>query len=86
MQGDMRTFEVRIVYTVSVVVMIPHVSAYQIVHLNSHRTSIRASQVAIVLKDNAGDIRDAGLIPELGRSPGVGHGSPLLAWRTPWTE
>ena len=26
---------------------------------------------------NAGDIRDVGLIPELGRSPGGGHGSPL---------
>ena len=26
---------------------------------------------------NAGDIRDAGLIPGLGRSPGGGHGNPL---------
>ena len=26
---------------------------------------------------NAGDIRDAGLIPELGRSPGEGNGNPL---------
>ena len=26
---------------------------------------------------NAGDIRDLGLIPRLGRSPGGGHGSPL---------
>ena len=26
---------------------------------------------------NAGDIRDAGLIPGLGRSPGGGNGSPL---------
>ena len=26
---------------------------------------------------NAGDIRDSGLIPGLGRSPGGGHGSPL---------
>ena len=76
-QGDMRTFEVRGVYTVSVVVMIPHVCAYQTVHLNSRRTSVRASQVATVLKDNAGDIRDTGLIPELGRSPGEGNGNPL---------
>ena len=39
-----------------------------------------ASQVALVVKNppaNEGDIRDAGLIPGLGRSPGVGHGSPL---------
>ena len=29
-----------------------------------------------------------GLILDLGRSPGVGHGNPLsmLAWRFPWTE
>ena len=26
---------------------------------------------------NAGDIRDAGWIPGLGRSPGGGHGKPL---------
>ena len=26
---------------------------------------------------NAGDIRDRGLIPRLGRSPGEGHGNPL---------
>ena len=26
---------------------------------------------------NAGDVRDMGLIPELGRSPGGGHGNPL---------
>ena len=40
-----------------------------------------ASQVALVIKnllDNAGDIRDVGLIPGLGRSPGDGHGNPLL--------
>ena len=27
--------------------------------------------------DNAGDARDVGSIPELGRSPGGGHGNPL---------
>ena len=26
---------------------------------------------------NAGDVRDAGSIPGLGRSPGGGHGNPL---------
>ena len=26
---------------------------------------------------NAGDIRDSGLIPAWGRSPGGGHGNPL---------
>ena len=39
-----------------------------------------ASQVALVIKNlpaNAGDIRDAGLIPGSGRSPGEGNGNPL---------
>ena len=37
---------------------------------------------------NAGDIRDAGTIPGLGRSSGEGMGtrSSILAWRIPWTE
>ena len=30
------------------------------------------------LPANAGDIRDDGSIPQLGRSPGGGHGNPLL--------
>ena len=36
----------------------------------------------------AGDAGDLGLIPVLGRPPGVGNGNPLniLAWRIPWTE
>ena len=29
------------------------------------------------LPDNAGDIRDMGSVPGLGRSPGGGHGNPL---------
>ena len=36
--------------------------------------------MVLVLKNppaNAGDIRDAGLIPGLGRSPGGGHGNPV---------
>ena len=39
-----------------------------------------ASQMALVVKDppaSAGDIRDAGLIPESGRALGRGHGNPL---------
>ena len=41
----------------------------------------KASQVTLVVKNslaNAGDIRDTDLIPGLGRSPGGGHGNPLL--------
>ena len=47
-----------------------------------------ASQVVLAVKNppaNAGDIREVGSIPRLGRSPGGGHGNPL-AWRIPWTE
>ena len=39
-----------------------------------------ASQVVLVVKNlpaNVGDVRDAGLIPGLGRSAGGGHGNPL---------
>ena len=43
--------------------------------------------MALVVKNlcaNAGDIRDAGSIPGLERSPGRWHGNPLqdFAWRT----
>ena len=40
----------------------------------------RASQVSLVVKNppaNAGDLRDKGLIPGLGRFPGGGNGNPL---------
>jgi len=33
--------------------------------------------VVINLPANAGDVRDVGSIPGLGRSPGGGHGNPL---------
>jgi len=39
-----------------------------------------ASHVVLVVKNlptNAEDVRDMGLIPELGRSPGGGHGNPF---------
>ena len=37
---------------------------------------------------NAGDIRDTGSIPGLGRSveEGMATRSSILAWRIPWTE
>ena len=44
------------------------------------------------LPANAGDARDSGLIPGLGRSPGIGNGNPLpilvwkIAWKIPWTQ
>ena len=54
-----------------------------------------ASQVALVVKNltaSAGDVRDLrdkGLIPGPGRSPGGRAWQPhsgILAWRIPWTE
>ena len=50
-----------------------------------------ASQMVLVVKNlpaRAGDIKDVGSIPGLGRSPGGRHGShsSILAWRIPWTK
>ena len=50
-------------------------------------THVRASQVALVIKNppaNAGDIRDAGSIPELRRSPGGGQ--PITVFLPVWSE
>ena len=49
-------------------------------HLDHHRALSGASQVALVVKNlpaKAGDIRDVGLFPGSGRSPGGGYGNPL---------
>ena len=43
-------------------------------------TAIQASRAARAADDlpaDAGDVRYMGLIPDLGRSPGEGHGNPL---------
>ena len=53
--------------------------------------SLRGFQVVLVVKNlpvNAGDIRDMGWIPGLGRSPGEGNGNPLQysCLEIPWTE
>ena len=50
-----------------------------------------ASQVALVVKNppaNAGDVSDAGLIPESGSSSEeeMATHSSILAWRIPWTK
>ena len=57
-----------------------------------------ASQVVLVVKNplaNAGNVKDVGSIPGLGRSPEGGRNSnppphppspSILAWRIPWTE
>ena len=40
------------------------------------------------LPTNAGDARDLGSIPGLGKSPGeeMATHSSILAWKIPWTE
>ena len=57
-------------------------SAHTHLHILTHTCTsfIRASQGALVVKNlpgNAGDTRDEGSIPGLGRSPRGGHGNPL---------
>ena len=53
---------------------------------------MRNSQVALVVKNppaTAGDTRDSGYSPRLGRSPGVGNGKShprILVWKIKWTE
>ena len=47
--------------------------------------------MALVVKNlpaNAGDIRDTGSVPGLGRSPGEGNSNPLQysCLENPWTE
>ena len=47
---------------------------------SSDRPDSSATQVALVVENspaNAGALRDAGLIPGLGRFPGEGNGNPL---------
>ena len=46
---------------------------------NDKKLIQKASQVALVknLPAGAGDARDAGSVPGLGRSPGEGNGSPF---------
>ena len=58
---------------------------------DSHIQILGASQSVQVVKNalaNAGDLREMGLIPGSGRSPGKGHGthSSTIAWRVPGTE
>ena len=55
--------------------------APQIIPDGRKRLRYENTQVTLVVKSppaNAGDLRDTGLIPASGRSPGGGHGNPLL--------
>ena len=52
----------------------------------------QTDQLVLVVKNlpaSAGDARDVGSIPELGRSPGVGNGNPhsnILACKISWAK
>ena len=51
------------------------------IYIYTYTYKIGASQVAPVVKNlpaNEEDVKDVGLIPGLGRSPGGGHGNPRL--------
>ena len=61
----------------------------------SEYCALRDSQVTLVVKSppaNAGNLRDAGLTPGSGRSPGgsleedMATHSSIFAWRIPWIE
>ena len=56
-----------------------------------YHLSHREATVALMVKNlpaNAGDARNAGLIPASGRSPRVGNGIPFQysGWKIPWAE
>ena len=56
-----------------------------------YHLSHREATVALMVKNlpaNAGDSRNAGLIPASGRSPRVGNGIPFQysGWKIPWAE
>ena len=59
--------------------------------IHQHTYIIWGFQMALLVKNlpaNAEYIRDMGLDPGLGRSPGGGHGNPLQysCLENPWTE
>ena len=55
---------------------------------NRSKASIPGASVVNNPPTNAEGTGDIVLIPESGRSPGVGNGNPLqyFAWKIPWTE
>ena len=55
-------------------------TAQRFSNFNVQQSHLGAAQFMLPVKNppaNAGDIRDAGSVPGLGRSPGGGHGNPL---------
>ena len=54
-------------------------------NINKTWTNLNVALVVKNLPASAGDVRNGGSVPELGRSPGGGHGKPLQysSWRIP---
>ena len=68
-----------------------HIDVYNacvLLVLGNEAWSFLSGSVVRNLPANAGDTRDAGSVPGLGRSPGEGNAthSMILAWKIPWTE
>ena len=59
---------------------LPEIAEYTHTHTHTHTYMYRASQVSLVVRNppaNVGHVRDGGLIPGSGKSPGGGHGNSL---------
>ena len=57
-----------------------HLDCFHILAIVNNAAMNKEGEVVLVIKNlpaNAGDIRDVGSIPRLGRSPGGGHDNPL---------
>ena len=57
-----------------------HLDCFRILAIVNNAAMNKEGEVVLVIKNlpaNAGDIRDVGSIPRLGRSPGGGHDNPL---------
>ena len=60
--------------------LLSHMIGLFLVFLGTSMLFSRASQVVLVIKNppaNGGDLKDMGLTPGSGRSPGVWHGNAL---------
>ena len=64
-----------------------HIYSHTNIHTHTYTDGLTGGSVVKNLPANAGDVRDTGLIPGLGRSPGRGNGNPeYFLGKVPWTE
>ena len=71
------SLSIKHILSVSLYIYIIYIKKFiSYIYIHTHTLIFGASQVELVVKNpptNARDIRDAGLIPGSGRSPGKGH-------------